>query len=257
MTVATGPGWELRLGRWQDVLGDVEADAVITDPPYSERTHSGHDDGGTDGSQRRALSYLRWGAPEIDEFAARWCGVFGWTVALSDSVLTEQWRLVFESRGRTGFQPLPCVIRGMTVRLAGDGPSSWAFYANVSRPKILFKWGTLPGAYILPPGYKEIRAFVVGGKPLWLMRALVRDYSRPGDLIVDPCAGSGTTLLAAAIEGRRAIGAEMDPETFELARKRLERGFTPSMFESTQRKSEKPVAESMTQESMDFDQSGA
>jgi DNA modification methylase len=45
------------------------------------------------------------------------------------------------------------------------------------------------------------------------MRALVRDYSRPGDLIVDPCMGSATTILAAVIEGRRAIGAEMDPKT--------------------------------------------
>jgi 23S rRNA G2445 N2-methylase RlmL len=34
--------WDLRLGRWQDVLADVtECDAVITDPPYGERTHSG------------------------------------------------------------------------------------------------------------------------------------------------------------------------------------------------------------------------
>lgn len=36
---------ELRLGDYREVLADVEADAVITDPPYSERTHKGHDAG--------------------------------------------------------------------------------------------------------------------------------------------------------------------------------------------------------------------
>jgi site-specific DNA-methyltransferase (adenine-specific) len=55
------------------------------------------------------------------------------------------------------------------------------------------------------------------------------DDSRPGDLICDPCAGGGTTLLAAVIEGRRAIGAECDPETFELAVRRLRRGYTPCL----------------------------
>lgn len=58
------------------------------------------------------------------------------------------------------------------------------------------------------------------------MRAIIRDYTRPGDLVVDPCAGGGTTLLAAVMEGRRAIGAEMDPATFDKAVARLRKGFT-------------------------------
>ena len=62
------------------------------------------------------------------------------------------------------------------------------------------------------------------------MRALVRDYSRPGDLVCDPCAGGATTLIAAALEGRRAIGAELDPETYALACARIERtALTPPL----------------------------
>ena len=71
------------------------------------------------------------------------------------------------------------------------------------------------------------------------MRAIVRDYSRPGDLIVDPCAGGSTTLLAAAIEGRRAIGAEIDEATYYKAVKRLEAGYTRDMF--TAARQPKPV----------------
>ena len=72
---------------------------------------------------------------------------------------------------------------------------------------------------------------VAGGKPLWLMRAIIRDYTRPGDLVCDPCAGGGTTLLAAAIEGRRAIGAEMNPDTHSKATARIAAGYTPNMLE--------------------------
>lgn len=36
---------DLRLGRYQDVLGDVECDLLCVDAPYSARTHAGHDGG--------------------------------------------------------------------------------------------------------------------------------------------------------------------------------------------------------------------
>jgi adenine specific DNA methylase Mod len=93
----------------------------------------------------------------------------------------------------------------------------------VARPRTQAaqQWGTLPGGYVYA---KEIGMAVVGGKPIDLMRAIVRDYSRVGDLVCDPCAGGATTLLAAVMEGRRAIGAEMDPATFDLAVERLRRG---------------------------------
>jgi DNA modification methylase len=59
-------------------------------------------------------------------------------------------------------------------------------------------------------------------KPLSLMRWLCRLTKTPtGGVVLDPFAGSGTTLLAALLEGRRAIGIEKDPGYAETARKRL------------------------------------
>jgi site-specific DNA-methyltransferase (adenine-specific) len=98
----------------------------------------------------------------------------------------------------------------------------------VSRPrdKRFLSWGSLPGWYKAPRDASIVR----GGKPLGLMRAIVRHYSRPGDLVCDPCAGGGTTLLAAAVERRRAIGSEIDPITHAAAMARIARGFTPDLF---------------------------
>lgn len=60
-------------------------------------------------------------------------------------------------------------------------------------------------------------------KPLELMRWLVRLVRGQGDgLLLDPFAGSGTTLLAAEIEGVRAVGIEQDAEYVALAQARLD-----------------------------------
>ena len=47
-------------------------------------------------------------------------------------------------------------------------------------------------------------------KPQALLRHMIDVSSRPGDLILDPFAGSGSTLIAARDAGRRAVGIEMD-----------------------------------------------
>ncbi len=59
---ADGQLADLRLGRWQEALADVgEVDAVITDPPYSARTHEGHDDGAKLANRGGAPSSSRGG----------------------------------------------------------------------------------------------------------------------------------------------------------------------------------------------------
>lgn len=61
-------------------------------------------------------------------------------------------------------------------------------------------------------------------KPVDLMRYLVRLVTPPGGIVLDPFAGSGTTLVAAKLEGRKAVGIEVNPEYCEIAKKRLEQG---------------------------------
>ena len=58
-------------------------------------------------------------------------------------------------------------------------------------------------------------------KPVRLMEHLIRLTTREAGLVLDPFAGSGTTLLAALRTKRRAIGIELEPEHFEQAIARL------------------------------------
>jgi hypothetical protein len=247
---------DLRLGRWQDTLADVTTcDAVICDPPYSARTHEGHDGGAVpdrgrargpvregradsrfannnweaNGGQRRAINYATFTPDDVRAFVESWAPrCKGWFVALTSHDLCADYTAALEAHDRYVFAPLPFFSPGSRVRLSGDGPSSWTCWIVVARPRAapFTKWGTLPGGYAgtSPP------CEVVGGKPEWLMRALVRDYSESGDLIVDPFCGSGTTAIAAASESRRCITSEELPDHYEIARKRIARGYTPDLF---------------------------
>lgn len=58
-------------------------------------------------------------------------------------------------------------------------------------------------------------------KPLALLRFLIRCHSQPGDLVGDLFCGSGTTLVAAIMEGRRALGCDTSPEALAIARRRI------------------------------------
>lgn len=58
-------------------------------------------------------------------------------------------------------------------------------------------------------------------KPLALMRYLVRLVTQPGELVLDPFTGSGSTGVACVEEGRRFIGIELSPEYAEIARRRI------------------------------------
>lgn len=59
-------------------------------------------------------------------------------------------------------------------------------------------------------------------KPAALLEMLVRACCPPGGLVLDPCCGSGTTLIAALRSGRRAIGCDISEDAVNVARMRLD-----------------------------------
>lgn len=59
-------------------------------------------------------------------------------------------------------------------------------------------------------------------KPVALMRYMIRTYTNPGAVVLDNTMGSGTTGVAALMEGRRFIGIESDPTYYAVAKERIE-----------------------------------
>lgn len=59
-------------------------------------------------------------------------------------------------------------------------------------------------------------------KPVALIEYFVRTYTKPGDTVLDPYMGSGTTGVAAVKLGRKFIGIELDAKYFDIAKKRIE-----------------------------------
>ena len=58
-------------------------------------------------------------------------------------------------------------------------------------------------------------------KPLGILTPLIRSFSQPHDVVLDPFCGSGSTLLAAKLAGRRFLGIELDAHYCNVARDRL------------------------------------
>lgn len=227
---------DLRLGRWQDVLIDVECDTWIADPPYGARTHRGHDLGAKQRKQMlasdfQAIDYECLTPAQVLEICEWWSPrTRGWFCVLTSHDLIQHWEAGLQVAGRYVFAPLP-VLGFHQPRLLGDGPGSCVVHLIVARPrrKEFMAWGSLPSRYDRSEG--DPRPDHMGGKGLGVMRAIVRDYSRPGDLVCDPFAGSGTTLRAALEEGRRAVGCELAEKPYAKALARLVKPVAPQIFD--------------------------
>ncbi len=227
------PKWTLHLGDCLDPvtgmasLADKSVDHVITDPPYSERTHAGQRAGRRETRKgddkwvtNKGLSYGHLSTADAERVARECSRVRGmWFLAMTDHSLYPSYEAGADGYS---FSPVPIVITGMTVRLAGDGPSSWSVWLFVNRP-IGLKDGTKPGAYVGSPGAGPVHGaeVVKGAKPDWLMEKIISDYTSRGETILDPFAGSGTTGVAAIRLGRNFIGWERDPKYHAIALRRL------------------------------------
>ena len=60
-------------------------------------------------------------------------------------------------------------------------------------------------------------------KPVGALRTLIRAFSKPGATILDPFSGSGSTAIAARLEGREFVAIELDRQYFDIAQQRLEK----------------------------------
>lgn len=97
---------------------------------------------------------------------------------------------------------------------------TYRYYADEGRA-LGSVWADCPAMVANTPLRKETTGYPTQ-KPRKLLERIVRAASREGDLVVDPFFGSGTTLEAAGLLGRRFVGADIGDLAQTMARKRLE-----------------------------------
>ena len=205
-----------------DVLIDVGIDAMIVDPPYADRVHDKATSNGTDGAGvvDRDLGFgaideeLRAAIAKLAAHVARWSIVF------SDIESAHIWRSSVENAGAQYLRSVPWV-RWSQPQLSGDRPPSGCELVTIAHRRAAKHWSG-------PGSLTAFEAKALRGrdkfsceKPLDLMLSLVSWFSDHGELVCDPCAGSGTTGLACRLLGRRGLLLDCDEGAVARAEKKV------------------------------------
>lgn len=199
-------------------LPDGSVDLILTDPPYPERYLPLWGDLGALGARVLKPSHLmvaysgQMYLPEIFKMLGEHLDYF-WLAALHHP----------GGQGRVW-------NRGVF-----NAMKSILFYA---RPPIAVDKGRWFSDLVTSPAASKTHH--EWGQSLEPVRYLIERLTKPGDLVLDPFLGGGTTAVAAHETGRRCIGYELDPDQAQIARNRLA-GTQLSIFGA-------PVLDALTKE---------
>ena len=218
-------------------LADKSVDHVITDPPYEAEAHT----------KARRTTSSKWRSTNehgkaVEEYeidfvpiteTERSAACFqmarvsrGWIATFCQVEAVDRWRSAMLAAGASWRRACAWVKPDGTPQLTGDRPAQ-GFEC------IATAWAGVGKSRWFAGGKRGVYTFCVNDfgridrphpttKPIDLMISLVRDFTAPGDTILDPFAGSGTTGVAAIRLGRNFIGWERDPKYHAIALKRLQ-----------------------------------
>lgn len=216
---------ELHLGNARDFLPSFRTesvDLVVTDPPYGVEYQSNmraesFDRIANDGAADRE------GISQIIGECVRLVGqhrhiyVFGPADVLAGHKVSEAVEIIWD-KGKPGMGDLSAAWAPAHERITfATSKHRHAGESGKANLPTRMRKGSVLKAF--PPTGRKVRHPTE--KPLELLRELIESSSRPGDLVLDPFVGSGSTGVAAILSGRRALLVEIDPNYAQIAVDRL------------------------------------
>ncbi len=208
-------------------LPDASVAAVVTDPPYGEKTHMGERSlWSSSGRVAQSIDFSSVNDDWIDEFFSECIRVSsGWVIATID------WRHMLALENKNFLVRFGVWIKPKyTPQISGDRPATgWEAVAICHRAgKKKWNGGGKCAVWSALPVSKTDHPTQ---KPLELIKRFVGLFSNDGDTILDPCAGSGTTGVACVETGRNFIGMEISPDYYAAAQRRIEAAQSQGIFD--------------------------
>lgn len=215
-----------------EAMDEKSVDCVITDPPYDARTHSM----ARSNSSRNSVSGK--GSRVLSGGSTKRFEAFTHDVQLilfaELGRVSRRWvvsTLATDTAFRFEVEQAPAGLRLLRVgawiktnpmpMISADRPAmGWEAIGYLHRDDTKPEWygGGRAANYTMPTSQGSGHPTQ---KPLAMVASWVRLFTTYGEMILDPFAGTGTTLRAAKDEGRRAIGYEVEERWCEAAAIRL------------------------------------
>ncbi len=200
---------------------DGSFDCVITDPPYTEQVHQNARTGKNTYATKGAIDFDHLTQKQLDD-AFEEMGRVTKSWVISTLAYQQAFRLSEMPPKTLDFKRIGVWVKTTYApQVLGDRPSSaWEAIIYLHKAGLVSKWngGGRHGNYIgnlaTPNGHPT-------AKPIELVNNFIELFTQPMNLVLDPFAGSGTTLEAARNLGRKAVGFEIDEKYCELIAKRL------------------------------------
>lgn len=189
-------------------IPDKVVDVVVTDPPYGigECGKKNH-------SRDRMARATRYAPKEWDHIRLE-------RAYFDEMRRVSNHQIIFGGNYYTDFlSPSSCWIvwdKDNSGDFA-DCELIWTSFPTAVR-KIKWRWN---GMLQEDMRHKETRVHPTQ-KPVALMRWILERYTKPGDLVLDPFLGSGSTVVACHQTQRAYLGFEKDPDYFRIARARVD-----------------------------------
>ncbi len=206
-------------GEWLRVLKPGGSALVFAGRRLSHRCVVAFEDAGF--TFKDSLAWLRESAPHR---AQRLSVVFQRRGDEASATKWEGWRV---GNLRPTFEPVLWFVKPYTIGTT-IADNVLAHGIGAFNEQAFVKYEQVPDNVLRSGFGKGEGGRHVAQKPVKLLRALIELTTVPGQTVLDPFSGSGSTLVAAKSCGRRYLGFEVDPDAVQVAKERL----SPDMFEA-------------------------